>query len=200
MRIVAYYLIFISLIGFILPVIGCHSEKPSAQLSNGDVAKNQELARKLTSQAFERIEDSDFDGAEEVLKKAIAADPLYGPAHNDLGLVYFHREDLYNAAWEFENASKLMPRQAPPVNNLGLVLEKGAKLTDAEKSFATALELDAENTEYAGNYARIRIKLNQRDPLTKKLLELIIMKDHRPQWVSWAREQASRIPSESAGD
>jgi len=174
---------------------GCQSAPPIAAVppASGDVAKNQELARAQTDQAFALIENRHFDQAEEQLKKALVADPLYGPAHNDLGLIYFHREDLYNAAWEFENAAKLMPQQAAPVNNLGLVLEKGDKLAEAEKSYSSAVELDPDNTEYAGNYARARIRLGERDDTTRKLLELVILKDRRPEWVTWAREQASRI-------
>ena len=168
--------------------------KSAPTVINGDVASNQELARTQTDQAFDLIEKSQFDDAEALLKKAVVADPLYGPAHNDLGLIYFHREDLYKAAWEFENAAKLMPRQAPPVNNLGLVLEKANRGVDAEKSYSSALDLDPDNAEYAGNAARVRIRLGQRDDATRKLLELIIAKDQRPEWVAWAKDQASRIP------
>jgi Flp pilus assembly protein TadD len=185
----------------LIPLPGCQSNqqspKTAGELASGDVARNQELARTQTDQAFKLLEDSKYDEAEEILKKAVTADPLYGPAHNDLGLIYYHRQDLYNAAWEFENAAKLMPRQAPPVNNLGLVLEKGDKLADAEKSYASAVELDPDNSEYAGNYARARIRLGQRDEITRKLLELIVSKDHRPEWIAWAREQLSRISAEN---
>ena len=157
---------------------GClHSQEPAktaGELASGDVARNQELARVQTDHAFDLIQNSRFDEAEELLKKSLIADPLYGPAHNDMGLIYFHRHDLYNAAWEFENAAKLMPRQAPPVNNLGLVLERGDKLIDAEKSYASAVELDPGNSEYAGNYARARLRLGKRDDTTRKLLELIL--------------------------
>lgn len=175
---------------------GCQpasSTQTAAGLASGDVARNQQLARDETDQAYALIEHSQFDQAEALLKKAVVADPLYGPAQNDLGLIYYHRQDLYNAAWQFENASKLMPRQAPPVNNLGLVLEKANKLNDAEKSYSTALDLDPDNPEYAGNLARVRIRLGHRDDATRKLLDLIIMKDRRSDWVAWAKEQASRI-------
>jgi Flp pilus assembly protein TadD len=200
MRIDAAYLIrSIVLACCAIALASCQNPAASPQsatgLASGDVAKNQQLAREQTDQAYALIEQSQFDRAEALLKKAVVADPLYGPAQNDLGLIYYHRDDLYNAAWEFENASKLMPRQAPPVNNLGLVLEKANKLSDAEKSYTSALDLDADNTEYAGNLARVRIRLGKRDDATRKLLDLIVMKDHRPEWVAWAREQASRISS-----
>lgn len=192
MRSTAVYLIFLLLV-----IAGCQSADSGARsatpLATGDVERNQEQARSETDQAFDLIERSQFPQAEELLKKAVSADPLYGPAHNDLGLIYYQRADLYNAAWEFENAAKLMPRQAPPVNNLGLVLEKADKLADAEKSFAAAVDLDPDNSEYVGNYARARIRSGERDETTRKLLERIILTDHRPEWIAWAKEQASRI-------
>lgn len=162
----------------------------------GDVTRDQQVARTDTDRAFELIDESKFDQAEDWLKKAVVADPLYGPAHNDMGLVYFHRDDWYNAAWEFENAAKLMPRQAPPLNNLGLVYERTGKLGDAAKSYAEALALEADNAEYVGNYARVRIRMGLRDETTGKLLDLVIARDRRPEWVSWAREQRSRLPHE----
>ena len=60
--------------------------------------------------------------------------------------------------------------------------------------------MDPDNPEYAGNAARVRIRLGQRDDATHKLLELIIAKDQRPEWVVWAKDQASRIPKPDADE
>jgi hypothetical protein len=46
----------------------------------------------------------------------------------------------------------------------------------------------------------VRIRLGQRDDATHKLLELIIAKDQRPEWVVWAKDQASRIPKPDADE
>ena len=187
-----------------LGAAGCQSgARPAATgtaPTSGDIARNQEQARSQTDEAFSLIEKSQFDQAEDLLKKAVIADPLYGPAHNDLGLIDYHRQDFYDAAWEFENAAKLMPRQAPPVNNLGLVMESANKLADAEKQYSAALDLDADNPEYAGNLARVRIKQGKRDSATRKLLDMVIARDHRGEWVTWAREQASLIPGSGTED
>jgi Tfp pilus assembly protein PilF len=184
---------------------GCGNSSPvpkvTTSAASGDVTRNQQIARADTDRAFELLGQSKFDEAEDWLKKALTADPLYGPAHNDMGLIYFHRGGKFNydAAWEFENAIHLMPRDAPPLNNLGLVYDRTGKLNDAAKWYTAALELEPENTEYAGNDASVRIRLGQRDETTGKLLDLIILRDRRPEWVAWAREQRSRLRTDSPG-
>ena len=55
------------------------------------------------------MEKSDYDAAEAALKAALTADVMFGPAHNNLGKVYFHKGELYLAAREFDYAMKLMP-------------------------------------------------------------------------------------------
>ena len=39
-----------------------------------------------------------YTEAEPILKKALEADPTYGPAHNDLGLIYYRLDRPYDAA------------------------------------------------------------------------------------------------------
>jgi Flp pilus assembly protein TadD len=171
--------------------LGCHSSDDQAASNNtvvsGDVAKNAALARSDTDRAFRLLQKGDYGGAEPILNRAVAADPTYGPAQNDLGLIYFQQNELYKAAWEFENASKLMPAEPQPQNNLGLVLEKAGKFPEAQKAYERACELDPENAEFAGNLASLRIRQGMRDETTNRLLQLIIERDSRPDWVDWAR-------------
>jgi Flp pilus assembly protein TadD len=158
----------------------------------GDVARNTERARSETDRAYAAILAGKYTDAEPILKQALVADPMYGPARNDLGIVYYHLNRLYDAAWEFQNATKLMPQHGQPQNNLGLVLEQAGKTDEALRAYAKAVELEPENTEYAGNLARARIRLGLRDEETRRLLELVLLKDQRPEWVDWARFNLTR--------
>ncbi len=184
----------------ILP--GCRGDStvpvsPPVHVS-GNVAANTQQARDDTDRAFELIHAGKFDAAGPLLERAIVADTMYGPAHNDLGLVYFHQDRAYEAAREFDKASKLMPRRGEPLNNLGLVYEQADKWADAETAYASALELDPVNTEFAGNLARMRIRRGERDEATRKLLELLVLKDSRPAWVDWARSNLHRTTPTTA--
>ena len=159
---------------------------------SGDVARNTQRAQEETDRAYTLINEGRYADAEPILKRALVADPMYGAARNDLGLVYFHLNRLYEAAWEFQNAAKLMPRQGQPQNNLGLVMEQAGKTDEALRAYAKATELEPDNSEYAGNLARARIRLGLRDEETRRLLEVVVLRDRRADWVDWARFNLTR--------
>lgn len=174
--------------GFSLPllllslILGCQSH-PRAS----DHTFNTDLAKKENDHALHLLDEGKLDDAESHLKKALEADVMYGPAHNNLGLVYYHQGKLYPAAWEFQNAIKLMPYQPEPRNNLGLVFEKAGKITSAAEAYEKARQLEPDNPEFLANLARAKIRRGDRDDETKKLLQELVMKDSRPQWSQWAR-------------
>jgi Flp pilus assembly protein TadD len=150
-------------------------------------------ARDLNDRAFRYIEKGDYEHAQKILRDAVAADPMFGPARNNLGLCYYHTNHLYEAAWEFENAIRLMPYQPEPRNNLGLVLEKAGKLSNAADAYAKARELEPDNPEFLGNLARAKVRRGDRDQETQILLEELVLKDSRPDWNDWARMNLFRI-------
>ncbi|HSV16487.1 MAG TPA: tetratricopeptide repeat protein [Tepidisphaeraceae bacterium] len=165
---------------------------------SGDVARNTDRAREETDRAYTLIQDGKYTDAEPALKRALVADPMYGAARNDLGIVYYHLNRLYEAAWEFQNAAKLMPRQGQPQNNLGLVMDRAGRTDDALRAYDKAVELEPDNSEYAGNLARARIRTGLRDEVTRRLLEVVVARDARPEWVDWARFNLTRLrPSPS---
>ena len=170
---------------------GCqsHDQKPAAVKPERDT----ELARKENDHAFKLIQEGHYEDAEAVLKRAITADVTFGPARNNLGLVYYHQNRLYDAAWEFENAIKLLPYQPEPRNNLGLVLEKAGKIDNAADSYAAARDMQPDNPEFIGNLARARVRRGDRDGDTRRLLEEILVKDARPQWREWAQANLFRL-------
>jgi len=155
--------------------------------------QNSEGAHLDTERAFQLIAEGKYSTAEPVLKEAIVYDPMYGPAHNDLGLVYFRLNRLYDAAWEFEDAAKLMPRQPEPQNNLGLVLEQAEQLKEALAAYSKAYELEPSNPEYIGNLARAHVRLGDKDDETRKLLQELVLRDTRPDWSDWARANLLRL-------
>ena len=188
----------VALAGAALAGAGCSSNKAS---SSPSPRRDTELARHENEHAIQLTEKGKYAEAERVLRKAIAADVMFGPARNNLGLVYYHQGKLYPAAWEFQNAIKLMPHQPEPRNNLGLVLEKAGKMDDAEASYRKAREMEPDNPEYIGNLARTKVRQGQRDDETRELLEELVLKDSRPPWQDWAKLNLYRLarpPTEPA--
>src|SRR5882672_5821110 len=94
---------------------GCQSSHADRAVS---AKRDTDRARELNDRAFKLIETGRYADAEPLLRDAIAADPMFGPARNNLGLCYYYTDHLYEAAWEFENAIRLMPYQPEARNNL----------------------------------------------------------------------------------
>jgi hypothetical protein len=118
--------------------------------------------------------------------------------------LYFAKDKLYLAAWEFEYARKLMPDNARAYNNLGLVYEQADRLEQAIEYFESAHRMDARNPEFIGNLARAYLTQDDRAPEARALLSDLILFDTRPEWVAWAREQVAignlpATPVSSAG-
>ena len=164
---------------------------PDYQTLAQDPNRDTERARRENARALGAMEKDDLDGAEMALKAALAADLFYGPAHNNLGVLYHRQNKHYLAAWEFQYAARLMPHSPEPRNNLGMVYESVGRLQEAERWYDTALSLQPDNPVLLGNLARLRVRAGRTDERTHQLLEDLALKDTRPEWARWARDRLS---------
>lgn len=171
---------------------GCEGTPPGraagAVQSAVDLTRDTDQARHHNREACAMLDRDDLSGAQKEVKLALAADPTFGPAHNTQGVLCYRRKDYYQAAVEYQAAAGFMPKKAEPRNNLGLVLESAGRLEDAAKAFEEALALEP-SIETTGNLARVYVRLNRRDDRTTQLLRDVVMKDGRPEWVTWARQR-----------
>ena len=177
-------------------IYGCASAKRGGgpyETMGDDPRHDAELARRKNARAVTLLDKGDYDGAEAALKDSLAADILCGPAHNNLGKVYFHQQKLYMAAWEFQYAMKLLPNQCEPPNNLGLVYEAVGKLDDATDAYARAVTVEPNNVQALGNLARARVRRGDRNEATRSLLQGLILLDTRPDWLGWERNTLSQL-------
>jgi len=190
-------LLSLMLVPLVLATAGCGKPGPAGgenyQTISEDPNRDTAAAKARYAEALESFETGDLAGAERLLKAALAADLMFGPAHNNLGAVYLRQAKYYLAAWEFQYAAKLMPDQAEPRNNLGLVFETVGRLAEAAKWYDQALALAPESSDVVANLARVYIRTNRKDEKTRQLLAKIVLKDPRPEWVTWARGQLSRL-------
>jgi Flp pilus assembly protein TadD len=199
----ATLLAFVATIGF-----GCASHPKTAKqkggtyetVAAGDERGDAAKAEQHNAKAVGMIERGDLAGAEAELRSALAADVMYGPAHNNLGKVYFHQAKLYLAAWEFQYAMKLMPNTPEPRNNLGLVFESSGKLDDAVASYDEAMRLEPDNVQFIGNLARARVRRGDRDEAVRELLDKLVLRETRPDWADWARGQLATMRTKAAAD
>ncbi|WP_197453663.1 tetratricopeptide repeat protein [Caulifigura coniformis] len=156
-----------------------------------DPHRDTEAAIAKNEKALKHIHAAHWDHAEKALQDALVADVRYGPAHNNLGWVYYKQGRYYLAAWEFEYAQKLMTGIPEPVNNLGLVYEEVGRLAEAQACFDQAAGADPGNPQFLANLARVRLKQGERSTDTAHLLREVAFRDERPEWREWALEHLS---------
>lgn len=188
------------LIPLCILLAGCSAENPqvsskSYETVGRDPRRDTEAARAQNVKAIALMEEKRWDEAEAVLQNALAEDVTFGPAHNNLGKVYFEKKKLYLAAWEFEYAAKLMPHQAEPPNNIGLVYAATGRWDNALASYDEALAIDPENPAIIGNAAVAHLHLGDTGPEVRKLLGKLILHDSRQEWVAWAQRKLSLLPT-----
>lgn len=149
-------------------------------------------AAKIANQAgLDHLAKGELDKAAEAFGRALTADVEFGPAHNNLGLVYLKQKDWYTAAREFDFACKLMPRRAEPRGNLGLVYEEAGETDRAVTYYREAISLDGDNVRFRANLVRALMIRGERTDEVRKLLQQVIEKDARVEWQVWAKQQLS---------
>ena len=172
----------------------CKSTAPASVYSPPS-AENRDSARaeKLTREAAELI-DSDPDRAEELLRNALAADLYHGPAHNNLGVVFLGRGNLYEAAHEFEWARKLMPGHPDPRVNLGIVMDTAGRTAEARTAYEAALDVWPGYVPAMQGLASLAVRTNERSEELRGWLERIALEGEDHQWRAWARGKLARTP------
>ena len=94
---------------------------------------NTELGRQYLARG-------DYEIALEKLKRAIAQDKTYAPAHTVLAYLYEYVGDDEQAGKEYREALKYDPRDGSVNNNYGAFLCSTGKWNEAEEYFAKALD------------------------------------------------------------
>jgi Tfp pilus assembly protein PilF len=157
--------------------------------------RDESKATQLTRDAVE-IADKDPEKAETLLREALTSDLYHGPAHNDLGVLFFRQGKLYEAANEFEWARKLMPGSPDPRLNLALVLERAGQTKDAFAAYDSALEAAPEHVPTMQAYARLAVREGRHDDKTANALKLIALRGEDDAWRQWAQFEVARAAHE----
>lgn len=171
------------------PIPGCASDGPS--ISDGAPysprtldARDRLGAEELCDQA-EPLMGTDPARAELLLLDALTADVYSGRAHNNLGVLFLARGDLYSAAAEFEAARKLLPDNPDPRINLGLVFEQAGQIDQALNAYAAAHDLNPNHLGAIQALARAQLRHHRADDRTPDLLGQIALRGDE-NWRHWA--------------
>ena len=190
--------ILLVLITVLTVVVGCTDKTKtyrSGEYRTIDAApdRDTDTARRYNEQGMKHLQKEELDEAASDFRRALVADVTFGPAHNNLGKVYYAQKDWYQAAWEFDYARELMPRQPEPLNNLGLVHEQAGELDRAIEHYEQAVALGRDRIEFRANLARAKVRRGDTDDELIVLLQQILDEDKRPEWLVWARPHLLRL-------
>ena len=156
--------------------------------SQAEAPRNTAAAERLTKQAADIIE-SDPGRAEQLLREALAEDLFFGPAHNNLGVLFLERGDLYEAASEFEWARKLMPGHPDPRMNLALTLDRTGQSEEALAAYTATLEVYPGHIGAIQGLARLAVMEDREEPRLESWLKRITLEGDSEDWRTWAQSQ-----------
>lgn len=172
-------------------VLGCAAPLGSRE-SRGPYQPAEEsrrdtvLAERLSRDAAAALDAGNLDEAEALLREALTADLFFGPAHNNLGVVFLERGELYEAASELEWARKLMPGHPDPRVNLALALEEAGRNAEALASYTAALEVYPGYLPAIQGAASLAVRTGSKDERLGGWLEEIALRGESGAWRDWA--------------
>lgn len=107
---------------------------------DGTHSPGRQAAELNTSLGQEYMSRGQNEIALDKLKKAVAADPHYAPAHTMLAVLYERIREPGLAEEHYQLAVKAAPNNGDVNNNYGIFLCKGGKLSAAESYFLKAVD------------------------------------------------------------
>jgi Tfp pilus assembly protein PilF len=182
------------LVGLLLLVTAC-SAAPREQRTQA-APRDPAAARDRIEAGNLAVRLGDLPRAERSFRQAVAADPLNGVAHNNLGKVLYHQRRLFDAAEAFQTAARLLPDHPEPQNNMGLVFESAGQLDEAIIAYRHALAQAPTHPQVMGNLARARVRRGDMGEDLRHLFTELLLREDRASWLSWARGQWSRLGGE----
>ncbi len=132
--------VFLSLL---LLACGSTGETKTGEKSDGRRAAETNAA--LGRQYFDRKQ---YEVALEKLKRAVAFDITYAPAHSMLGVLYETLGEMDKAGEEYKLAVRYDPDDGDVNNNYAVFLCSKGRYNEANRHFETALEDPFYNTKY----------------------------------------------------
>jgi tetratricopeptide (TPR) repeat protein len=164
---------------------GCRSAASSPYAPPSEVSRSTVEAEALSKKGADLVGD-DPAKAETLFCDALSKDLYFGPAHNNLGVLYLKQQKLYEAANEFEWARKLMPGHPDPRVNLALTLEMAGKVDEALASYGAALEVYPDYLPAVQGIASLTVRAGKEESRLAGWLGLIALRGDPPKWRDWA--------------
>ncbi len=154
------------------------------------IAKNDKVAALHYNIANAYISTGKASEAQKHYERALALEPAYAEAANNLGYVLLKQNEPEKAAAYFNKALKINPNYAEAHNNLGLVLKDLGKMEEALASFEKALTLKPDYLFARNNLALTLRNLERPDEALKHYEQVLTQ---RPDYVEARNNLANAL-------
>jgi tetratricopeptide (TPR) repeat protein len=146
----------------ILSALGIELQPAVAEAIGGTPTSSGE-ALQLNNQAVVLVAQGNLTGAEALLQAALALDPAYADAHNNLGRVLQVGGDLAGAIAEYQRATELLPRISLYYFNLGLAYDQAQDYPAALHAYEQAIALDPAYVKAINNLGFVHLETGELD-------------------------------------
>jgi Tfp pilus assembly protein PilF len=170
---------------------GCRAA-PTGPYNPPDATSRETAEAERLSREAATVITTDPEKAETLLRESLSKDLFFGPAHNNLGIIFLKQGKLYEAAGEFEWARKLMPGHPDPRVNLAITLERAGKTEDALATYTAALEVYPDYLPAIEGLASLTARTGKHDDHMQAWLKEIGMREEDAHWREWASAALSR--------
>lgn len=156
-------------------------------------------SRQLAARGQSALRSKNYDEAISFTQQAVAMNPDFGAAWNNLGLAFMQRgrdTDYIAAQQSFQKAAGLLPSDPTPYRNLGLLYQARGFEEDALRNFENALlvnEYDIQSLRGATQSIKL---LRKSDPLTLDRLRKAQMIETDPKWLEIIKRERIRVQGE----
>ena len=179
------------LFGLVVLITSCASSHGTSPYESATTEKRDTSAAEQLNREAAELLTSDPTEAESLLRKALASDLFFGPAHNNLGVLHLGRGELYEAASEFEWARKLLPGNPDPRINLAITLERAGRNGDALAAYKAALEVQPGSVIAMQGAAVIAVREGKNEAALAGWLKEIAMSGENERWREWAQKNVA---------
>ena len=189
----------LSLVLFVVALAACRATPVGPYTALAEGTRSTTEAEALNRRGADLIQ-SDPTEAEKLLRDALTKDIFFGPAHNNLGVVYLAQGKLYEAANEFEWARKLLPGNPDPRINLALCMERAGRTEEARQAYDSALEVAPESLAAMQGAAVLVARTGCAEPRFDSWLSAIALRSEDLQWRDWALSRSKHRRHEGPED
>lgn len=112
-------------------------------------------ALRLNNDAVQMVLDDDLVNGQAGFEKAIALDPSYADAHNNLGRVFYLQGRLDEAVAEYKLAIDQQPRNTIYLANIAIVYAELGQFDLASVNYENALRYEPVDTKLLNNYSYV---------------------------------------------